>query len=428
MADKEKKSTWLDEFVPDAPVKVEEPAWLKDYQLDSPIQLNPSGVKQPLGSELYTPQTKATAAEVAPYMGRLGANSLPMVGSTVGAIPGTIIGTIMSQGLKHMAPNLFGEPPKGNLRAIGQMGTEVVLNDVVPGLASVITDPAKLAGSRLLKNFPAVREGAVRQLSKQISSQYPRTQSQILTEAAQGAAIRPTTAQAAERGLIHNSGLSAGNVGLGNTQPEMFRRQLTDLLAGKGNYSDLGKEILKDVQTVRNFKLATGNPQITEELAINQLLRTGSDKANNTINARAILNQMGKSEVYKEAIGSEGMKRFEGFLNELQHQQRNPKFDYLLNYASGKLSFALTGALLGGPIGTTVAAGGGLALTNKILAKLMTNEETARLVVEAMRTPAGTPKANFILHAIGGLLNNPNQSKLAIGIRAIEDVATVPER
>ncbi len=412
----------------------EAPAAKTHYDVNgSPLQLNPSGVKQPLGSELYTPQTEGTAEQAAPYVGRLAANSLPFAGSTLFGPGGTIGGSVVKQTLQNMAPNLFGQPPSD---PIFEGATDVVLNDAIPGLLGgikgAIQNPAglinKIPG---LSSFPAVREGAVKELTKQITSQFPKSQSQILTEAAQGAATNPTERVAAERAFVHgDETLKMGgfrNAGLGNEMPEKFRGALKDLLAGKGSYSELSKEVLKDVQSVRNFNLATGNPQLTEELAINQLLRSGSEKAEGVINAKTILNQMGKSEVFKEAIRPETASRFTELLGEMASQQKNPKFDYLLNYASGKLSFALTGALLGGPVGHTAAAGGALALTNKALAKMMANPETAKLVVEAMRTPAGTPKANLITRALSGFLK-PNQSKLAIGVRAAEDLMTVPEQ
>lgn len=361
-----------------------------------------------------------TSQTVAPYVGRAAVEGLPFAGSFLGP-EGTLAGTFAKTLLKSYKPDLFGEAPATVTDLATDTGKELLFNNALPklitglGKISLMRDFSELGPKAAtvlkLKDFPAVREGAVREMTNQISGQYPRTQSQVLTEAATGAATKPTPEVAAERELVGGSPIFGG---FGNSQPTAFRAALKDLLAGTGNFGDLEKEILKDVQTVRNFKLATGRADLTEELAVNKLL--GSSKSEGLIDARSMADQLSKSEVLQEAISPETLGNLNKFTELLKAQQKSPKFDHLLNYASGRLTFALTGALLGGPLGTTAAAGGTLALTNKMLSKLMSNPETSALVVKALQTPKSAPEAGVILKA------------LSHGMQIGADWATVPEQ
>src|SRR5665647_1798158 len=72
------------------------------------------GVKPPKGYVLepYKDPITSMSEKVAPWVGRAATEALPAIGSFAGA-GGTLVGTGISQMMKHARPDLFGEQPQG---------------------------------------------------------------------------------------------------------------------------------------------------------------------------------------------------------------------------------------------------------------------------------------------------------------------------
>src|SRR5262245_36155720 len=104
-----------------------DPQLPRGYVLDNPEPKLPEGYvwdkpyKDPITKMLET---------VVPLAGRLGAEALPAIGSFFGP-GGTLIGIGISQRLKSLKPELFGEQPQG-LDAVANAGKELVLNNLLP--------------------------------------------------------------------------------------------------------------------------------------------------------------------------------------------------------------------------------------------------------------------------------------------------------
>ncbi len=91
--------------------------------------------------------------------------------------------------------------------------------------------------------------------------------------------------------------------------------------------------------------------------------------------------------------------------------------DKVLNWSKGHLvwsGMSLAGLGVIHPAAATVAAAP--VVTNAIFSKMMSNPTTAKLVVQALRTPSSAPAASFL-----------NQALVA-ATRAAGDLATVPDK
>lgn len=129
--------------------------------------LLPSSAPQLSGQSVAAPPNQQQTEDVvAPYLGRLAANSLPMAGSFLGP-EGTGAGIVANQVLRHLSPSIFGEPPEGISGHLGSAAGDLLSNEVLPravsGAIGAVTNPA----SKLLRNFPAVRDAIVGRLSQQ---------------------------------------------------------------------------------------------------------------------------------------------------------------------------------------------------------------------------------------------------------------------
>src|SRR5674476_1496984 len=155
------------------------------------------GVKPPKGYVLEPYKDPITAAteKAAPWLGRAATEALPAIGSFAGA-GGTLIGTGISQMMKRARPDLFGEQPQGS-DSLVNAGKELLLNNVLPaglgklGGLALKTDMQGIGATvaSKLSNFPAVREGIVKQFTQQINKRlYP--ESGIIEQGAENAAGR----------------------------------------------------------------------------------------------------------------------------------------------------------------------------------------------------------------------------------------------
>ena len=179
-----------------------DPSLPKGYEnyISIPVSANPEikDTSLPKGYEKYIPyKDPITAAteKVAPWLGRAATEALPAIGSFAGA-GGTLIGTGISQMMKRARPDLFGEQPQGS-DSLVNAGKELLLNNVLPaglgklGGLALKTDMQGIGATvaSKLSNFPAVREGIVKQLTQQANKRlYP--ESGIIEQGAENAASR----------------------------------------------------------------------------------------------------------------------------------------------------------------------------------------------------------------------------------------------
>lgn len=375
----------------------------------------------------------------APYIGRFAANSAPAVGATVGGVPGTMFGTGIAQLLKASFPKLFGQPTD-NVPLEGVK--DIALNNLIPGAigkgVGVLEKgivPAVASG--MAKNFPGVRQGAAQEMTSQIMQKFAQPESQILE---QGAADAGQTYNKLRTNIAQNQ-IAAGNPTNANTHPAV-QQAMDDMtntfgknkvgqkllklqkdlqagvdVAGSQEYKDIANTALKDLVHVRNWKLVAGADGV-QNLALNKVMSAGGQAG--TFDASKMLAELSgpSKEIYEEAIDPTVMSNFKDLINEIHSQQAGHTVsDAVIKSSKNKLIWATS--LAGGMhsfLGVPGMAAGGVTLTNQFLAHAMENPQTAKLVVEAMRTPALSPKGQLISNMLGNLW------------RAGADVGTVPEK
>ena len=407
----------------------------KGYEQYSPIQLNPETAGR-FGSELDVPQTKSDVENVvAPYVGRLAAKAPPMLGSYYGP-GGTMIGTGISQALKATFPKVFGEP-SSNILEPGI--TDLITNNAIPaaleGIIGLISKGVQaLPATGLLRNFPATREGAVREMTSQILSRFQQPESQILEKGADVAeanlaglkgtitslnrsnppqsVVSPLTGQ---QSLQFHPAVQQAMQDLENTfGKNKVGRQLVNLqkdiqagvdVAGSQTYKQIADTALADLTHVRNWKLAAG-PEGVQDLAINKLLQAGAGKEG-ILDSGKILGELAgkKSEIYSEAISPQTLSDFKDMVNEIHSQQAGHGIsDAIIKYSKGRLLWA--SGLFGGIHGAFTLPGiaaAGTTVTNSMLARAMQNPETAQIVVQALRTPANSPQAQMLSQSLASI-------------------------
>lgn len=367
-------------------------------------------------------------AVVAPLAGRATSEALPGImasagaalGGGAGAIPGAVLGSALKGLARQYSPKYFGEDDNKNDPAgaawdiakdgITQGAFPEILGKVAGTLASKEGVAGTIANSKILRNFPAVKTSMAGKLSNQISGMVtPQVDS---VEQAARNASELTEGYTPKDFKTKYSDMSAG----------LDRVNLNPEVAGKQAISPLANKALSDVTHARNFKLSTGEPDTLEQLALNKSIKTGF-KSDGTIDPDKIINELhgDRSDVYSEAIGADTRGKLGEALSLLQKQKNSPTMDRLLHYSAGKLVLAAPAIALGGHFGGSIGAGvGGAAaavtLTDKMLSKLMSNPETADLVLQALKTPTGAPESGFVHQLVSN------------GIRGLTSAASTPDK
>jgi len=425
----------------DAPL----PKGYENY-IDIPISAHPEIKDAPLpkGYEGYIPyKDPITAAteKVAPWVGRAATEALPAIGSFAGA-GGTLIGTGISQMMKRARPDLFGEQPQGT-DSLVNAGKELLLNNVLPaglgkiGGLALKTDMQGIAPTiaSKLSNFPAVREGVIKQFTQQINKRlYP--ESGIIEQGAENAASRLSELH----GAIDAPGADIGdaidhldNVFGKNKVGGMLIQMQKESAAVGGDiartqtYKQISSTTLSDIVHVQNAKMTAG-PEFTNDIAVNKILTGAGDPTGGTINATKALGELGgkNSEIYKEAMNPASYDSLNKMLVKMKGLEDHNITDTIIAFSSRRIIWNLAGgaglgALAGHPI--TGILGGVAAeapvLTNLMLRKIMQNPETVKLVTLAMETPKAAPQAGFIQKALTQVLPRIIQGEA--------DLATVPQ-
>lgn len=419
----------------------------------SPIQLNPSGPQMPFGAELYVPQTETDFnKEVAPLGGRAFANFLPMLlsiaGSRVpyGSSAGAAAGTGASMLLRNSMPELFGEPPKSGLSAGIEFGEDQLLNSTMPWLfnksyrlgTKLIGGVPSIATLPGIRSLPGVREAAAESISRQIGKKYVFPESQIIesaaenagtqfgdltqnVEAAKAASLTPKAVHLDPAVIQAEEELSKvfGRNKIGHKLVKLDQEYKAGRdVAKTQEYKDIANLALKDLIHGQNWLLATGRDALSlEQLALNKVLTEGFQVENETLNATKIFSELNGAnrEIYQQAIRPTTMKKLNNLLGEIQLQQTgHGTSDAILRWSKGHLLWALGGFHAGlGPVGMSASA---VNFGNKALVKALQNPQTADLMLAAMRTPVGSPKASLLQRALAGSL------------QAVGAATTVPEK
>jgi hypothetical protein len=387
-------------------------------------------------------QIEEVKAKAAPYLGRATAEMAPYVGSFYGPV-GTGVGTMVKQKLKELAPGAFGEAPTGLDRGV-DLGKDLILNNLLPwGVTKAIAAGQRLATQGraafpiALNKFPAVRDAAVRRLTGQIMGQNILPESQIIEEGS-AEALKKAQELQANADLANKLYPPIEKIGPGggkitefspeaiaamkvqsdtfghNRAGKMMVRLAREMQRGgdvakSSTYKDITKEVLGDVLSVQNAQMVAGEG-FTKELASNKLFMSGYSGARDSLDANKILNQLGgtQSEIYRAAL-LDSYEPMMDVLKSLKKFQDKGILDRVLNYSEGRVSIAaglgleLLGAKLGiHGVGKTMAAvSGGVTITNRILAKMMENPQTAQLVITALNTPKTAPQAGMVAKALG---------------------------
>ena len=427
----------------------------------------------PVQTQPYKDPITTATEKVAPWLGRAATEALPAIGSFAGP-GGTLIGTGISQMMKRSRPDLFGEQQRDfNGDSLVNAGKELLLNNVLPaglgklGGLALKTDMQGIGATvaSKLSNFPAVREGVVKQLTQQINKRlYP--ESQVIEQGAENASGRlgemqdtisslkeqypdlpPTKSleivggkpQVVETpGGPHPQVQAAmdhlGDVFGRNRVGGMLLRMQKEATAFDGDiartqtYKQISSTTLSDIVHVQNAKMTAG-PQFTNDIAVNKILTGAGDPTGGTIDATKALGELGgkNSEIYKEAMNPASYDSLNKMLVKMKGLEDHNITDTIISFSSRRLVWNLAGgaglgALAGHPI--TGILGGAAAetpvLTNLMLRKIMQNPETVKLVTLAMETPKAAPQAGFLQKALTQVLPRIIQGEA--------DLAAMPQR
>src|ERR1035437_1734215 len=427
----------------------------------------------PVQTQPYKDPITTATEKVAPWLGRAAREALPAIGSFAGP-GGTLIGTGISQMMKRSRPDLFGEQQRDfNGDSLVNAGKELLLNNVLPaglgklGGLALKTDMQGIGATvaSKLSNFPAVREGVVKQLTQQINKRlYP--ESQVIEQGAENASGRlgemqdtisslkeqypdlpPTKSleivggkpQVVETpGGPHPQVQAAmdhlGDVFGRNRVGGMLLRMQKEATAFDGDiartqaYKQISSTTLSDIVHVQNAKMTAG-PQFTNDIAVNKILTGAGDPTGGTIDATKALGELGgkNSEIYKEAMNPASYDSLNKMLVKMKGLEDHNITDTIISFSNRRIIWNLAGgaglgALAGHPI--TGILGGAAAeapvLTNLMLRKIMQNPETVKLVTLAMETPKAAPQAGFIQKALTQVLPRIIQGEA--------DLAAMPQR
>lgn len=230
------------------PVKEEEFEFIglkKPDLYKDPITKASDKVASPQGVAKTKTEIRALAKTLPPVADNIRPESLPIIGSQYG-IPGIIAGTFLKRRLDPLYGNKQPDGSAGEV--IGDYGKELLFNSTLPaavmrlGQMSLMRGFPQFPGADLatkvkagfasgLKNFPAVREGAIKQMTDQIMGRYQQPQSQIIREGAEAAGQNFDNLTEEVRGLMERMPRNqpAEISAFAETTPQKFEPELISL-------------------------------------------------------------------------------------------------------------------------------------------------------------------------------------------------------
>lgn len=300
--------------------------------------------------------------DVAPLAGRAVAASLPAVGGVVGSLvgggldpisagAGAALGGTVSAALRNEFPQLFGKLDKDPINFAKDLATTTVANGVLPeGLGMLANKAAnmtlpQLLSSKLFRGTQAVKEG------------------------------------------VANASQQMGKQGL-----DEFTADLPEQ-PSPNTYNPLKT----------NHSQSPIVAQIDQANAARDLISKGYNKTSNRFQPDKILENLDEA-----AISPEHKEVIRGILKDVQD---SPPKDSVLNYSKGRFALGLPAAALGiatGHSAITTGAAGVIYLSDKVITKLMSNPETAKLVLQAIKTPTSSPTSGIL----GKILANSARAAL----------------
>lgn len=175
-------------------------------------------------------------------------------------------------------------------------------------------------------------------------------------------------------------------------------------------WRNLRKTALENPETVRRMQLIAG-PRAVEDMAFNELLGN-PDKVLNVKDVLARLADPKQVATWERAISPESRATFGEMLSQIQSQMEGHGVsDTLLKVSKSKLTYLPTFGLIHYPGVAVPVVGGALSvnMTNRALAKLMSNPEYAQVVTRALTTSSKSVEAPMIGEVLATVLRTLNQ-------------------
>lgn len=331
-------------------------------------------------------------------------SGLAMLGGIAGGVPGAAAGAMLGKGVQKLFPGIMQE--QSPLEDVGDVAGNTVMQGVVPQVVgNMMRFGAKGAAAMFpgAMNLPGVK---IAQLINKAKG-YMMPESSLLETAASNAADQsPKIAQRTRipsNDLVTPSGDPAmitqtKSSPVYDTPAGRMISKVEDQAPAFQKITPAAKEIMSDIQSVRNAKLATGNPTLVRQIAANDLVTRNYSKAADTINPTAILDEIGKRpDVYEEAFGKPALDSFTQLMQTAQDKGVGKTTD-LISWREGRkaLYLSLPAHALGVPIDVAES----IVLGVDAIKKVATNPQLGQMLLQAAKTNANAPEATLLQKAI----------------------------
>jgi hypothetical protein len=312
---------------------------------------------------------------------------LPFLGSFLGP-EGGAAGAFASQAL---SPN-----PDTN-----QLGKDLTLNAVLP--AGIESDAfqsllqggkgltGKIASKFVNTNNPTVASGLAGKAAEFTSPSTPILQNmQSLSEDVPGTTPKPPI-------RVTKSGVKT------ITNPDAPTSILDDYSAGK-TPDQVAKKLVSDPREVQKLNLATGTPELTEQLALNHAVSQGYNDASKTLDPDKILKELGDNkESYDSALLPGTQQRLTDFLQTAKSLEpsKASQTPGMMRYVQHRLLFDAAvgsglGAIAGGGLPGMAIGGTTLVLGSQAISKLMSSETLGNLALQSLKLAPDSPVSPIV--------------------------------
>jgi len=324
---------------------------------DKPAIPPDAGIRPQTNSDIFRESVGRPLTSVLPALGSILGGMVPGA-EAVSAPLGTLTGSAAAYGIRKQFPSLFGAPEPSPFTNEQQSPQEYMANDLlfqeaVPQLAGNIVSrmPTSMPSlfAKLKSISPAVKE--VRE------------------------ADRVATNAAAVREFQQNPEL--------NTLPE----------------SNLNPK-------AADFTLRYNTQIRNHQAAMDSLINTGFSPTTGRVDPVKILDNLAKSPAYYSAIEPMARENLKKLLTDINSQESfvpkengSPFFRYIKHRFAFDAATMGLGEIAGGHVGG-VAALGTVYLADSAVRQALKNPETVKLMLEAIKTPAGSPKAKLLGQAL----------------------------
>ena len=308
-------------------------------------------------------------------------DTLPAIGGTVANIPGAAGGAALSQGLKNLSPSTFGQPG-----GVGEAVVDTVAQGVVP---QVVGNLLRYGAKGVVALVPGIDKLPAVKIAELINKakNYMQPQSALMETAAENMRANLPNLSGPSLAAIPETSLNALH-NVPYTQTEISATKL----------APIAKDMLSDVSTVRNAKIATGNPTIVRQIAANDLVTRNYSKAADTIFPDKILDEIGqRPDVYEEAFGKPALDTFTELMQTAKDKGIGKTTD-LASWREGRkaLYLGMPARLLGIPFGVSET----IVLGSDAMKVVATNPKLGQMILQATKTNMNAPEATLLQKAI----------------------------